>query len=723
MNWNRAFISAAALAACGWLATVTVFTQGADASAQLRAAMHRETVQGDVKGAITEYRRIADGSADRAVKAQALLRLGAAYEKLGRPEARATYERVVSTYPDQPKVATAAKARLAKAGGNAAVVKKAQADVTPRRIVDGHEANLQDVTPDGRWAVGAVRRGYSRWDLVLRDLTTGAVRVLVPGDTGRSGYGPRLSDDGSQLAYGWDEGDGNINSVRVVSTKPGATPRTLASRSDARFAVLDWAPDGRSILVGVGSFAGEATPRSSHDLAWIDIESGAARTIKHFEGRHPTQVVTAPRVSPDGRYVALLSKPDATSTDLYVQVMDTDGVQASTLVATAGMRRSLMWTPDGGHLLYLEGSNVRADLWAVPVRAGRGAGEPVLLQRDFAGTHVGSALGVSANGMLLSTRRDGGDNYLHLLDRRPSPGAQVSTIKSLFGTLSRDGRSLAYVGWISDKWNLIVRDLATGKERTYMHPTLRGQTPIWREDGSAVVVTTSRGQNLDPLGDQVVQQVDLRTGTYTELFDRTAGGYRRSRGPLSTDGKTMYLARMNQARTAIADLVARDLATGEERVLTTIDAGPSQDPDAGIALSPDGRTLAVTVWDKAFEEARLFTIGVDGTARREVVASFPTGWIVDNLSWNPDGQSIVFLGFDAKKDWRVMRVNAAGGTPEPDGLDYETLNSLIGDLRLFPGNFNSFSLSPDGTTIAASTLTMAKTEVWALDVMALLAQR
>jgi Tol biopolymer transport system component len=387
------------------------------------------------------------------------------------------------------------------------------------------------------------------------------------------------------------------------------------------------------------------------------------------------------------------------------------------------MRRSLMWTPDGAHLLYVEGTNVRSDLWAVPVRAGHGAGEPALLQRDFAGTNIGSVIGVSTNGMVLTTRRDGGDNYVYLLDRRPSPGAPVSTIKSLGGALSKDGRSLAYIGWSGDKWNLIVRDLASGKERTYPHASLRGQVPIWSEDGSTVVVTTSRGQDFDPVGDQVIQQVDLRTGTYTKLFDRTVGGYGRSRGALSPDGKTMYMARMNQARTAIADLVARDLATGDERALTRIEAGPSRDPSAAVALSPDGRTLAVAYWNVAFEDAHIFTIGVDGTNRRDVVASVKTGWIVDAFSWNPDGQSIVFLGFDAKKDWRVMRVNAAGGTPEPDGLDYDTLNGLIGDIRLFPGNFNTFSLSPDGTKIAASTLTMAKTEVWALDVMALLAQR
>ncbi len=723
MNVTRAVVSAVALTACGWLATATVFTQQGDASAQLRAAMHREAVQGDLNGAITEYRRLADGSTDRAVQAQALLRLGSAYEKLGRPEARETYERVVRSYADQPKVATAAKARLAKIGGGAAIVRKAQAEVTPRRIVDGHESGLLDATPDGRWAVGIVRRGYSRWDVVVRDLTTGVVRVLVPGDTGRSGSQPRISDDGSQVAYTWTEGDGNLTAVRVVSTQPGSTPRSVVSRSDVNFVVLDWAPDARSLLVAVGSFGGsvQLTGRIAHDLAWLDLASGTLRPVRHFDGRQPPAVVMAPRVSPDGRHIAFIAPATSASADLYIHVVEAYGQQESIVVGSAGARRSVMWTPDGGHVLYLEGDYEHSALWAVPVRGGERAGEPTMLQKEF----DGAPIGVAADGSLISHRRDGGDNYLYLLDRRPSEGAQVSKVKTMSGAgaFSKDGGKLAYITWNNGKGNLIVRDLASGRERTFPHPTLRAQRPIWSEDGDILIVTTTRGQAPDPVGDQVINSVDLRTGTYADLFQRDAGGYRRSRGPLSPDGKLMYLARMNQARTAISELVARDLATGDERVLTTIDAGPSQDPDAGIALSPDGRTLAVAYWNVAFEDARIFTIGVDGTNRRDVVASVKTGWIVDAFSWNPDGQSIVFLGFDAKKDWRVMRVNATGGTPEPDGLDYDTLNSLLGDLRLFPGNFNTFSLHPDGTKIAASTLTMAKTEVWALDVMTLLTQR
>ena len=55
---------------------------GQPADVQLKAAIYKETVDGDLKGAIELYRKISHG-ADRAVAARALVRMGQCYEKLG----------------------------------------------------------------------------------------------------------------------------------------------------------------------------------------------------------------------------------------------------------------------------------------------------------------------------------------------------------------------------------------------------------------------------------------------------------------------------------------------------------------------------------------------------------------------------------------------------------------------------------------------------------------
>ena len=75
------------------------------AEVDLQAAIRMETVEGDLKGAIELYKKIAaQPGAGRATVATALLRMGQCYEKLGDSEARKAYERVVRDYADQAEI-------------------------------------------------------------------------------------------------------------------------------------------------------------------------------------------------------------------------------------------------------------------------------------------------------------------------------------------------------------------------------------------------------------------------------------------------------------------------------------------------------------------------------------------------------------------------------------------------------------------------------------------
>lgn len=46
-----------------------------------------------------------------------------------------------------------------------------------------------------------------------------------------------------------------------------------------------------------------------------------------------------------------------------------------------------------------------------------------------------------------------------------------------------------------------------------------------------------------------------------------------------------------------------------------------------------------------------------------------------------------------------------------------------GSTRLAPNNFIGFDLSPDGSRVVASTRTVTMSEMWALDVAALMAAK
>jgi Tol biopolymer transport system component len=346
----------------------------------------------------------------------------------------------------------------------------------------------------------------------------------------------------------------------------------------------------------------------------------------------------------------------------------------------------------------------------VEVRGGQAVGEPRVVHTGFDGTLVG----FTASGALHYTQSVGGGNYHYVLPRNPSAADRPLSFPGLSSSWSPDGRSIAFVrGNSGRELDLIVRDVETGEERSYRHEGIGVQSPRWMPDGSAVLVIVN--EQVDGRARATFQIVDLRTGNFRRLFDRDAHGRSRTGvGAVSRDGKTLYLGVRATENSPVTAIVGVDLGTGEERHVTDFSSAAGSS-GFGIAVSPDGSTLAVTAWTKPYAAARLFTVGVDGSNYREVWGPFETGWLGDTTRWTPDGGTLLFLAFDARKNWRIMRVPVAGGPAQPDGLDFDTLTPLLGEIRMWPGNFNNIDLSPDGSKLVASTLTFSKHELWTLD--------
>ena len=73
----------------------------------------KETARGDLEAAIDVYQQIVDEHPDAgAVTARAQLHIGLCYEKLGRREARAAFERVIEQFPDEKAIVERARERL-----------------------------------------------------------------------------------------------------------------------------------------------------------------------------------------------------------------------------------------------------------------------------------------------------------------------------------------------------------------------------------------------------------------------------------------------------------------------------------------------------------------------------------------------------------------------------------------------------------------------------------
>src|SRR5215472_11705867 len=242
------------------------------ADVMFQAALHKQLVDGDLEGAIEQYKTIlAKYGNDRSVAAKAWVEMGQCYEKLGKEEARKAYERVLREYADQNEAAAKARTRLAAISGNGA---SRSSEMVTRRLWTGpaHGYVVGSVSPDGRYLSDV---DWTTGDLALRDLVTGKTRRLT--NSGRFLDEPSfsvISPDGKEVAYNnWISKNGPPD-LRVVRLD-GSAPRVLYKGVLA--VPTDWSPDGKYILTLLYKEAG------TFQIAVISVADGSVRVLKTLE--------------------------------------------------------------------------------------------------------------------------------------------------------------------------------------------------------------------------------------------------------------------------------------------------------------------------------------------------------------------------------------------------------------------------------------------------------
>ena len=679
--------------------------------------------------ALETYEQVAAAArGDRPLAAAARLRIAFIKERQGRPEARALFAAIVRDYADQPEAVAMAKARL-----SATVAR--QSEAAPRRLPNSL-GFPSAISPDGRRAVVVTDEKISR--MALQDQETGSVTTLVQGSELGWGRAPLFSPDGRRVVYSWLQLDrprsspptpNATTSLRVIGTEPGAVAKAIGGPINGFFGHVPagWSPDGTAILCWISS--GPSAPVA---LAWISVADGIVNVIKRLEpwrnvfesgGQGPG----FRQLSPDGRYVAYSANPREGSEDRYIYVADLAGQMETTIVGMAGLNTRPLWTPDGSALMFVNLQSGNRSLWAVGVHEGRVSMDPWMVRANFAGSLVDIAS--NSGDLVYSTIAETGFSE-YVAERDPSGARVVQVFKGIGGTWSK-GNRFAFLrpqrplAMDASPFDLIVRRMDTGEERAYQHPGLSNVSPRWFGDDSAVIVYV-QGTPKGTSGS--FYRVDLSSGTFTELFKKdTATHVRGTTGAVSNDNKTMYLAVRASAEAPWTGIVAVDLTTGAERPVAAFPSpGLPGRSGLGVVLSPDGTTLAMSVWAAdGSQNGRLITVRTDGTDFREVFAPVVGGGWTDVLRWTPDGQSLLFSSMvtDATgaRTWRIMRVAATGGTAEFDGLESANLTTTSKLPDIEKSNISGFDVSPDGSRLAFSSRAITSYEVWSLDnVLALL---
>ena len=678
-----------------------------EAERLLKAAMNTELVDGNVKAAIDQYKRIVDqyGRSDRVTGAQALLRMAEAYQKLGDAQAKSAYERLVREYGDQREAVAVARIRL---GGNTATT---AAGITARQVWTGPNVDTYgSVSPDGRllsftdWSTG---------DLALHDITTGQDRRLTnkkDWNDSQFAMGSAFSRDGKQLAYGWMlispavPVKDHFAEVRTIDLN-GGTPRVLLTDRDLDgMYVHDWSPDGKWLAVFM------ARANRTAQIALVSTTDGARRVLKSIDGRGVSEIA----FSPDGKYLAYDLPVNAESEQREIHVMTVDGGRETSLVAQPANDRVLGWSPDGKALLFASDRSGLSGVWSLPVADGKPRGEPELIRANI----NPSSLGLTRSGALYYGTATSG-NYLYVAAADFESGKVLSPpviVPNPYVGLnvspqwSPDGKYLAYLSRRdSNSRNtrmtaLVIRSMETGKIRELRPPDLadlystESTRPLWARDGSFLVVN-----GTDRNGRSGIYRIDAQSGDAAPLVRSDAADSQLAARALSPDGRVLYLTR--GVRTHEQVLLAHDLASGKEREIAR-----RMGWGRAFSVSPDGRFLAVLARDITTRSTALQLIHVEGGEPRELLrASAPEILVGAFLPWTQDGKSLLFMKDKGDGTPRELwRIGADGSALRKVGLDADWVSSLG-----IPGR-DGASIHPDGRQVAF-TMGESKLEIWALE--------
>jgi tetratricopeptide (TPR) repeat protein len=140
------------------------FSQTADDLFQ--KALRLEKSEGKLTEAIGLYQKVVAGQSSKTLAAQAQLRIGMCYEKMGIAEAVKAYELVIEKYPDQAEVVAEARGRLA------ALRKEEPTGLTMSRLLPPEVyLECQTLSPDGTKVAGI---DFSKGqNVAVYDLTAG----------------------------------------------------------------------------------------------------------------------------------------------------------------------------------------------------------------------------------------------------------------------------------------------------------------------------------------------------------------------------------------------------------------------------------------------------------------------------------------------------------------------------------------------------------------------
>ena len=332
-----------------------------------------------------------------------------------------------------------------------------------------------EMLPGGRavlFTITSLTGDIDAAQVAVLDLQTGKWKILVRG--------------GSHAHY--------VSSGHLVFASAGALRAVPfdVGRLETRGAPVTVVPDVvttikggmNAVVAGDGTLAYamgtvEGTPRT---LVWVDrqgIETPIAA---------PPRPYLLPALSPDGTRVAVFANDQ--QRDLWI--WDLRRTTLTRLTDTPGVDVVQVWTPDSRRLIFTsERAGVRNLFW----QAADGAGA---VERLTESPDTQYPTGITPDGrrLIFTEQSPTTDDDVMAIEldatRRVTPLVQ-SSFNDRNGTVSPDGRWLAYEANDSGRFEIYVRPFPEVKSGRWLVSTTGGTRPIWTRNGQELVYVSPTG--------------------------------------------------------------------------------------------------------------------------------------------------------------------------------------------------------------------------------------